>query len=30
MTSVDRHDYTPVDFFNVLKEIEEYPYWDLH
>ena len=26
----DRHDYTPIDFFDVLKEIEEYPYWDLH
>lgn len=26
----DRHDYTPVEFFNVLKLIDEYPYWDQH
>lgn len=27
---MDRHDYTPVEFFQVLKEIKEYPYWDMH
>lgn len=27
---MDRHDYTPINFFDVLKEIEEYQYWDLH
>lgn len=26
----DRHHYTPVSLFQVLQEIQEYPYWDLH
>jgi calcineurin-like phosphoesterase family protein len=26
----DRHDLTPVELFNVFKEIDEYPYWDIH
>lgn len=26
----DRHHYKPVEFFEVLKEIEEYPFWDMH
>ena len=27
---MDRHDYTPIDFFDILKRIDEYQYWDLH
>lgn len=27
---MDRHDCTPVEFFNILKEIKEYPYWGMH
>ena len=27
---MDRHDYTPIDFFDILKKIDEYQYWDLH
>lgn len=26
----DRHDYAPVEFFEVLDEMNKYPYWDLH
>lgn len=26
----DRHDYKPVEFFKLLKEMEDYKYWDLH
>ena len=26
----DRNNYTPVEFFEVLRLIKEYPYWDLH
>ena len=27
---MDRHNYTPIDFFDILKKIDEYQYWDLH
>lgn len=27
---MDRHSYTPIDFFDILKKIDEYQYWDLH
>lgn len=27
---VDRHDYAPVEFFEALQKIKDYPYWDMH
>ncbi len=26
----DRHNYTPVEFFDLLVEVDSYPWWDMH